>query len=371
MATTPETLHPKKIRWGFLSAGAIASAFAAALHHSESGQAVAVAARSGADAARFAARYGIARSYEGYETLLEDPEVDVVYLATPHPLHAEWAIATLQAGKHLLCEKPLTLNLADAKRVMQAASHAGRFLMEGYMYRFHPQTERLVELIRAGTIGEIQAVEVSICYGQELSTLKRLVDPKLGGGSILDVGGYCMSTSRLIAATAAGAPPHTVEPEEVGGVAVFDRGRTVDLLSLGLLRFESGIVAQLACGVRTQPAHQIRVSGTRGELSIPIPPWLPHHHPPATSSEIWISDRGKTREFIPVPSPKPLFAYEADHVAAHLQQGQSPVVTWDETLANMRTLDRWRAAIGLTYEQEKTRQTLESFPVSGASPVAD
>ena len=354
MMSASGTTPPGKIRWGFLSAGGIASVFAAALQHSESGEAVAVAARSGPDAARFAARYGIARSYQGYEALLEDPDVDVVYLSTPHPLHAEWAIATLQAGKHLLCEKPLTLNLTDARRIVQAAGHSNRFLMEGYMSRFHPQTERLVELIRARTIGEVQAIDVSVCFGQELSTLPRLVDPKLGGGSILDVGGYCISTSRLIAATAAGVPPDTVEPEEVSGVAVFDRGQTVDLLSLGLLRFENGIVAQLACGVRTQPLHHIRVSGTRGELSVSVPPWLPHHHPPATTSEIRISDHGKTREIVTVPSPKPLFGYEADHVAAHFRQGQSPVVTWDETLANMRTLDRWRAAIGLTYDHETT-----------------
>jgi hypothetical protein len=143
-----------------------------------------------------------------------------------------------------------------------------------------------------------------------------------------------------------------VEPNTVHGAAVLDRAGAVDLRSLGVLQFDGGIVAQLAAGVRTQPAHHLRVIGTDGELAISSPPWLPAHHAANTTSEIRITDRGHSRKSITVTSPKPLFAYEADHVVQHLDDHQSPILSWAETLANMRTLDRWRDAVGLRYAIE-------------------
>ena len=136
------------LRWGILGTGAIANTFATALPQSRTGRLVAVGSRTADSARKFAARHGDGRAHGSYDALLADPEVDAVYIATPHPQHAEWCIRAARAGKHILCEKPITLNHAEAMVVAEAAREAGVFLMEAFMYRCHPQTQRIVELIR-------------------------------------------------------------------------------------------------------------------------------------------------------------------------------------------------------------------------------
>jgi predicted dehydrogenase len=331
-----------QLRWGLLAAGSIAAEFAAGVGESRRGVLSAVAARSGDRARGFAARFGIPKAYGSYEDLLADPDVDAVYVSTPHPLHREWAVAAAEAGKHVLCEKPLTVTAAEAEEAVAAAREHDVFLMEAFMYRLHPQTRRLVELISSGAIGEVRAVDVTFSYDAGDAEVARLGDLALGGGGILDVGCYCTSLARLVAQAALGVA--VVEPTEVTGMARLSAAG-VDEYATGLLRLPGGILARLSCGFRLAQEDSIRVHGTRGQLHVPRPAWIHALRKPGTS-QIVLTPAGGPAQVIDVEATQGLFAREADHVAAHVGDRQAPELTWAETLANMRTLDRWREAVG-------------------------
>jgi len=328
------------LRWGLLAAGTIAAEFAAGVEESKHGRLIAVAARSGIKACEFASRFEIPKAYEGYDDLLADPDVDAVYVSTPHPMHAEWAIRAAEAGKHVLCEKPLTVSAAEAEDVIDSARKHDVFLMEAFMYRLHPQTRRLAELISCGAIGEVRAVDVTFSYDDPAA--ERLDVPALGGGGILDVGCYCTSAARLVAQAALGI--EVVEPTEVSGMARLS-ATGVDEYATGLLRLPGDILARLSCGFRLAQEDGIRVYGSRGQLFVPRPAWVHALRKPVTS-QIIITPSGGPPEVIEVEATQGTFAREADHVASHVDDRQAPELTWAETLANMRTLDRWRAAVG-------------------------
>ncbi|WP_326958933.1 Gfo/Idh/MocA family protein [Amycolatopsis sp. NBC_01286] len=333
------------LRWGLLAAGTIAAEFAAGVDESKHGVLTAVAARSADRAREFATRFEIPKAYGSYEDLLADPEVDAVYVSTPHPMHREWAIAAAEAGKHVLCEKPLTVTAADAEEVIAAARTHDVFLMEAFMYRLHPQTRRLAELISSGAIGEVRAVDVTFSYASEDGEggeVARLGDLALGGGGILDVGCYCTSLARLVAQAALGVD--VVEPEEVTGMAKLS-ATGVDEYATGLLRLPGDILARLSCGFRLAQEDGIHVYGSRGQLHVPRPAWIHALRKPVTS-QIVLTPLGGEPQVIEIEASQGLFAREADHVAAHVGDRQAPELTWAETLANMRTLDRWREAVG-------------------------
>ncbi|MDT7798098.1 MAG: hypothetical protein QOI78_1531 [Actinomycetota bacterium] len=331
-----------ELRWGLLAAGTIAAEFAAGVDESKHGVLTAVAARSADRAGEFATRFEIPKAYGSYEDLLADPEIDAVYVSTPHPMHKEWAIAAAEAGKHVLCEKPLTVTAADAEEVIAAARKQDVFLMEAFMYRLHPQTRRLAELISSGAIGEVRAVDVTFSYAGDDGEVARLGDLALGGGGILDVGCYCTSLSRLVAQAALGVD--VVEPEEVTGMAKLSASG-VDEYATGLLRLSGDILARLSCGFRLAQEDGIHVYGSRGRLSVPRPAWIHALRKPVTSQIILTPLDGEP-EVIEIEASQGLFAREADHVATHIGDRQAPELTWAETLANMRTLDRWREAVG-------------------------
>ncbi|MEV6878224.1 Gfo/Idh/MocA family oxidoreductase [Amycolatopsis sp. NPDC051128] len=331
-----------ELRWGLLAAGTIAAHFAAGVEESKHGVLTAVAARSADRARDFAARFEIPKAYGSYEDLLADPDVDAVYVSTPHAMHKEWAIAAAEAGKHVLCEKPLTVTAAEAEEVIGAAREHDVFLMEAFMYRLHPQTRRLVELIASGAIGEVRAVDTTFSFDSNPEETARLGDPALGGGGILDVGCYCTSLARLVAQAATGQD--AVEPVEVSGMAKLSR-TGVDEYATGLLRLPGDILATISCGIRLAREDGIRVFGTQGQLHVPRPAWIHPLRTPGTSQIILTPSSGEPK-VIEVEATQGVFAREADHVAAHVDDRQAPELTWAETLANMRTLDRWREAVG-------------------------
>ncbi|MBN1459559.1 MAG: Gfo/Idh/MocA family oxidoreductase, partial [Armatimonadetes bacterium] len=189
---------PEKLAWGILATGHIASTFAKGLAHSQTGRLVAVGSRTKKSANRFGDEYNTPRRHGSYEELLADPEIEAVYIATPHPMHAEWAIKSADAGKHVLCEKPIGLNHAEAMVVVEAAREHDVFLMEAFMYRCHPQTEKLVELIRSGVIGEVRAIQATFSFNAGENWESRALAHEMGGGGILDVGCYCTSMARLL-----------------------------------------------------------------------------------------------------------------------------------------------------------------------------
>ncbi|NLL83028.1 MAG: Gfo/Idh/MocA family oxidoreductase, partial [Lentisphaerae bacterium] len=195
-----------KIGWGILGAGAIANAFADGVTRSETGKLVAIGSRTQAKANEFAAKWGNIKAHGSYEALLADPAVQAVYVATPHPHHPEWAIKAAEAGKHLLVEKPMAINSWQVQTIIEAAVANKVFLMEAYMYRCHPQTARLVQLLHDKTIGEVAVIKATFSFRSGYSPDSRLWNNALAGGGILDVGGYTTSITRLIAGAALGKP---------------------------------------------------------------------------------------------------------------------------------------------------------------------
>ena len=336
----------KKLRWGILGTGAIARRFGRALAESQTGDCTAGASRSEEGARAFQKDFPGIAAHASYDALLADERVDIVYICTPHPMHAEWAIKTAQAGKHVLCEKPLTLNHAEALRVIEAARAAGVFLMEAFMYRCHPQTARLVELIREGRIGEVRLIQATFSFLAGWNLQSRLLSNPLGGGGILDVGCYCASLVRLVAGAVSGEP--FLDPTEVRAVGQIGGESRVDEVAIASLKFPNGVLAQLTTGVRMPIENVVRVWGGEGSILVPNP-WVIGREPGA--SRIVVSKDGRAEEIV-IDETRDLYAIEADTVAHYISAGQNPAMSWADTLGNMQTLDRWRAEIGLVYDRE-------------------
>jgi predicted dehydrogenase/aryl-alcohol dehydrogenase-like predicted oxidoreductase len=344
------------LNWGILATGRIARTFADALSQTDSGRLAAVASRR-IDAAReFAARHPDVTPYGGYQALLDDPAVDAVYIATPHPAHAEWTFKALHAGKAVLCEKPLGVNHAEVMAVTDAAGQAGVFLMEAFMYRCHPQTERVVALIRDGAIGEVRHLEARFGYHAPFDPESRLFGNDLGGGGILDVGCYPVSAARLI-----------LNAEPVSVTAHGHLGRTgVDRWTAALLGFDNGVSAQVATSVSVGLDNTLTVYGSKGRIRVDNP-WLCADADGRWAFRLWRD--GREPETVSGRS-EALYVIEADHVAACLADGrlESPRMTWRDSLGNAQVLDAWRRAIGLEYRLEQPAG--HRGPLSGRAPRA-
>jgi predicted dehydrogenase len=198
------TAPDNKLRWGIIGTGNIASRFASQVPTSAANTVVAVGSRSIDSANAFADKWDIANRHGSYDDLLADPEVDAVYIATPHPMHVEWAIKTAEAGKHVLCEKPLAINKAWAEAMIEAAVANDVFLMEAYMYRCLPQTKLIAQLVRDGELGTVHQIQATFAFASSYRPESRIFADELAGGGILDVGGYPVSMARLIVGAATG-----------------------------------------------------------------------------------------------------------------------------------------------------------------------
>ncbi|CAM2870196.1 aldo/keto reductase [Rariglobus hedericola] len=363
------------LRWGILSTGRIAGVFAQGVALSASGRVVAVGSRSLESAQKFAAAQGIARAHGSYEELLADPEVDAVYVATPHPQHAEWVIKAAEAGKHILCEKPMGLNHAEAMVMVQAARDHGVVLMEAFMYRCHPQTAKIAELVRSGALGTVGLVQATFSFKTDYNATSRLWANDAGGGGILDVGCYAVSMARLVAGAASQKP--FLDPVAVTGAGVLHPESRADMYTAATLTFENNVIAQVSAGVGLNQDNVVRIYGSAGWLHVPSP-WVMNRE--GGSSKLILHKAGAPAPEEVVIEGGPLYALEADAFAAAVRAGlrDVPQMSTDDTLGNLATLDQWRAAIGLTYEAEKpaaythtiARRTLrrrESAPMTYAT----
>src|SRR6266545_2154521 len=196
------------VRWGLLSTARINRAVLAGVRQTDRAEVVAVASREQQRADDYAREHGIERAHGSYEALLDDPDVEVIYVSLPNSLHVEWSVRALEAGKHVLCEKPFDRGPREVERAFDAADQAGRLLMEAFMYRHHPQTKKLQEVVAAGAIGELRHLRSSFSFTLDNPEDVRLA-PELDGGSLMDVGCYCLSISRLLA----GEPEQVFVPE--------------------------------------------------------------------------------------------------------------------------------------------------------------
>ena len=326
----------KAVRWGILGTGAIARQFVSGLGSLPEAEVLAVGSRSEASAAGFADEKEIPRHYAAYEGLAADPDVDVVYVATPHPFHAENVELCLGAGKAVLCEKPFTVNAAEAERVVGLAREKGLFLMEGMWSRFFPLMNEVRRLVSDGTIGEMRMLNVDFGFRADLDPASRLFDPALGGGALLDVGVYCVSLASMIL----GRPSGSVGLSHLGETGVDEQASVV-------LKHEEGRLANLSIGIRTATPQEATIMGTDGYIRIHSPWWRP--------KSMTISRPGWEDETVEAPVSGNGFGYEAAEVMRCLERGEteSTVMPLDETISVMSTMDGIRAAWGLEYPGEE------------------
>ncbi|HEX8859642.1 MAG TPA: Gfo/Idh/MocA family oxidoreductase [Actinomycetes bacterium] len=353
----------RTIRWGIMGTGKIARILADALTASRSGELVAVASRDHERAQAFAREFDVGRAHGDYAGLVDDPEVDLVYVATHHPEHRAWAVRVAEAGRHVLCEKPLAVHTADAERIVAAAQRNGVFLMEAFAYRCHPQTERLVDLLRNGAIGEVRMIDVGFGYNAGSRPTNYLLDRALAGGSILDVGCYTTSMSHLIARVA-GDGELAEATQVAGGGMIGPSG--VDHWAAATVTFGSGLLARIATSVQIELGSWLRIDGSAGRITVPSP-WLPGRM--GDRSTIRLERRGASPTEIEIPLVQDVFVTEVEAVAGFVERRElsPPAMPWEESLANMRTLDRWRSSIGLRYEDEP--EVARTDPAAGTRTV--
>jgi predicted dehydrogenase len=325
-----------KFRWGILGTGAIARRFVRGLRSLPEAVVFAVGSRSEASAAKFADEHNIPRRHASYEDLASDPGVDVIYIATPHPLHAENATLCLQAGKAVLCEKPFCVNAAEAERVVELAREKRLFIMEGMWTRFFPLMKEVRRLVSQRALGEVRILNVDFGFRADLDPASRLFDQKLGGGALLDVGVYCVSFASMVL----GRPSGFVGLPHLGETGVDEQASII-------LEHEGGRLANLSIGIRTTTPQEATIMGTEGYVRIHAPWWRP--------TSMTISRPGKEDETIETPVSGNGFDYEAAEVMRCLKAGktESDVMPLDETISVMMTMDSIRAAWGLRYPGEE------------------
>lgn len=339
-----------QFNWGIIGTGGIAHTFARALKYSLTGVAAAVGSRGLEKARTFALEFDIPHAHGSYDDLLADPQVQGVYIALPHPLHHHWALRAIAAGKHILCEKPFALNFRQSAQMVAAAEAAGVMIMEAFMYRCHPQTAKLVELLRENVVGEVRSIVAAFSFKAPFDPASRLFAENLGGGGIMDVGCYPVSMSRLIAGASRGQ--NFANPLEVKGIARL--GPTgVDHWAAACLRFPGDILAQIASGVEVQQENVVRIFGSEGSMFLPNP-WVAGREK-GDPGTIILQRGGVTRD-VTVPGERTSFSYEADVFAQAIFDGSLkpayPAMSTDDTLGQMATLDRWRQSVGVSYTEE-------------------
>ena len=345
------------INWGIIGAGGIAKVFANGLRFSKTGQLTAVAGRTPGKADALADLFGIEKRYTSYEALLADDTIDAVYISTIHPLHLEPVEMAAKAGKHMLVEKPIAMNAADAAKMVEVARANDVFLMEAFMYRCHPQIAKLVELIQEGAIGDVLVIRSTFGFQATFNPDSRTFNREMGGGGILDVGCYPASMARLVAGAAAGKP--FLDPVEFKATGVV--GPTgVDHYTTATMKFENDVIAEISTAITCNLPGETVIHGSGGILTVPNP-WLPSSPcrgarvalPLDTqfpSAKLLLHKRGAEPEEIIVEVDRDLFSYEADMVSDHIANRQAPAMSWADTLGNMQTLDKWLSEVGVVYE---------------------
>lgn len=332
------------VRWGILATGGIAAAFAADLVDLPDAEIVAVASRRRESAEAFGERFGARRAYGDWASLAADPEVDVVYVATPHVAHRAAAGLCLEAGRNVLCEKPFTLNLREAEELVALAREHDRFLMEAMWMYCNPLVRRLKALVDDGAIGEVRTVQADFGIAGPFPAQHRLRDPALGGGALLDLGVYPVSFAQLLLG----------EPDGVAASAVLSP-EGVDLQTGAVLSWESGALAAVHCSIVGGTPVTASVTGTRGRIDVPSGFFHPDRfvlHRDGREAEEFAAD--------PADGPRTSLRHEAREVMRALRAGEkeSPLVPLEGTLAVQRTLDAVRERIGVRYPGEAVTVTV-------------
>ena len=309
----------KILNWGLLSTARINRALIKPLNASKRTQLLAVASRSQSSADAYAHEWKIPRAHGSYEAMLNDPEIDVVYNSLPNHLHAEWTIKALRAGKHVLCEKPIALSLAELDAMSQAAQESGKFFTEAFMYRHHAQTLKVKEIVDSGELGKIQLIKGAFTFPiQSENDIRNFKD--MGGGSIWDVGCYPISYARTIVGA---------EPVEVFGWQVTGQGGSDDSF-IGQMKFEGGIHMQFDSGFRSPFRSMIEIVGNKASLNIPNP------FKPGLKNEIQLT-RGNEIQKIKI-SGNELYLGEVDDICDAIQNSKPTRISIKDSRNNLAVI---------------------------------
>lgn len=323
------------IRWGIISTGTIARKFAEGLSVVPDAELVGVGSRAQDSADRFGDRFGVPHRYATYEALANDPDVDVVYIGTPHPLHHQNTLLCLQAGKPVLCEKPFAINASQAREMVTAARERNLFLMEAMWNRYNPVVLEAQRLLDEGSIGELRMLLADLGLGAPFDPEHRLFDIELGGGALLDLGVYPVSMAYLIF----GAPSRIATLAHLGSTGVDEREGIV-------FGYDDGRIAVLNASLMEKTPSDAVFFGTEGSLRLHGPLYCP--------TAVTLVRHGETERRIEPSVEGNVYNYEAVEVIRCLRAAEleSPAMTLDESLSIMETLDAIRAEWGLRYPGE-------------------
>ena len=327
----------KKIRWGIVGTGGIAHQFAKGLGVLEDTEITAAASRTKASAEKFAEEFGIPGKHIGVESLANDENVDVVYIATPHPRHKDDTINCLKGGKAVLCEKPFAMNSRETSQMIECARKNKLFLMEAMWMYFFPAIKKVGELIASGAIGEIRLVNVNFCFRRQWQAESRLFNPQLGGGTLLDIGVYVIAMAHRIFGK---------EPVQISSVP--DIGKTgVDEQSSIIFRYDNGAMASLNCSFRVETPCEATIFGTGGYIKIP--------HKFFNPDRILVKTEQQPEKEMKFDRLGNGYSFEAAEVMQCLREGklECPTMPLDTTVTIMKMMDNIRQQWGLVYPMEK------------------
>lgn len=323
------------INWGILGPGAISRKFATGLADADGARLLAVGSRSHERAKTFADTFGFERVYGSYEELLNDADVDVVYIGTPHSFHKDHTLLCLNHGKHVICEKPFAINAAEAQQMIELAQEKGLVLMEAMWSRFLPTLTMVRAIINEGAIGEVRMVTADFGFRTNVNPEGRLFDLTLGGGALLDVGIYPLSLAFMVL----GRPSQISATAHIGETGV-------DEQTAVLLTYDDGQMACLQTAVRLTTPHEAFILGTDGWLKIEAPWWV--------SDKLTMRRHGGEEEKLDLPFKGNGYTHEAEEMMRLIRSGEteSDVIPLDESLAIIETMDEIRRQIGLRYPME-------------------
>ncbi|MDF2908456.1 MAG: oxidoreductase domain protein [Herbinix sp.] len=327
----------RTVKWGIIGAGQIASKFATGLNSLDHTELAAIASRDLAKAKEFATRFHIKKAYGSYEEMIRDPEIDVIYIGTPHTEHKAHARLCIAAGKAVLCEKPFTLNYLEAWELIEFARCSDVFLMEAMWTKFLPTTRMVKQWINNKVIGEIKYMNISFGFRTEFDPHSRLFDPKLGGGALLDVGVYPISY--VI---------HLMEqlPDKISSNAYIGQSG-VDELNVINLMYKEGMIASISSAINAPTGNDAIIIGDKGRIVIPNF-WT------AERAEVY-DENGKLVDSFFHPFTSNGYVYEAEEVNRCILEGkkQSDIIPLNDTLDIMKILDSLRVDWGLVYPSER------------------
>lgn len=324
------------IRWGIMATGWIAEAFADGLQYVTNSELVAVGSRTQQAADKFGDQYNVPRRYATYEALVADPDVDVIYIATPHGMHYDNLRLCLDAGKHVLCEKAFTLNAKEAEEMIALARQKKLFLMEAMWTRFLPAVVEIRRLLGDGIIGEVRAFQADFSFPADFDPNGRLFAPELGGGSLLDLGVYPVSFASMLF----GEPEKIVSAAHVGSTHV-------DVQMSAVMSYPDGKIATAFSSLECSGANRASIQGRLGRIEID----REFFHPERFS--VILHEGSREDYYFPIEHNG--YRYEAQEVVDLLEAGEleSPIIPLDETLAIMRMMDTMRAQWGVVYPNER------------------